>query len=203
MNFSRVSRILSVAAITLGLAGSLACGGKEYVRGSNDPSIDNAAMSTGLDKEDIQGMLRTCLNDMKEAPIMQYWKSKPGQETVAVFPFLNDTTEHVDSQLNAALSETEEWLVNSQVVTVISRERQEQMIKEVERTQNAAFNPAKMGEYGRQLGAKFYITGKVQAADERTDEARRVQYFLNMQVIEVSTSAIKWQKKAYVTKALR
>jgi len=27
--------------------------GKEYVRGSQDPSIDNAAMSTGLDKDDI------------------------------------------------------------------------------------------------------------------------------------------------------
>ena len=193
----------ALVALPLVVAVASGCAGKEYVRGSNDPSVDNQALSTGLDKEDIQQMLRTCLNDLREAPIMQYWRGKAGQETVAVFPFLNDTSEHVDSQLNAALSETEEWLVNSGVVTVIARDRQEQMIKEVERSQSAVFNPAKMTEYGRQLGAKFYITGKVQAADERTDDMRRVQYFLNMQVIEVATSAIKWQKKAYVTKALR
>jgi len=44
---------------------------------------------------------------------------------------------------------------------------------------------------------------KIAAADERTAGARRVQYFLFMQVIEVSTGAIRWQHKAYVTKALR
>jgi hypothetical protein len=43
----------------------------------------------------------------------------------------------------------------------------------------------------------------VQAASERTDDMRRVQYFLFMQVIETATSAIAWQHKAYVTKALR
>jgi PBP1b-binding outer membrane lipoprotein LpoB len=105
--------------------------------------------------------------------------------------------------LSAALSETEEWLVNSGVVTVIARERQDQLIKEVEKSRGGVFNPDHVAEYGRQLGAKFFVTGKVQAADERTDDARRVQYFFFMQVLEVETSAIKWQKKAYVTKALR
>ena len=46
-------------------------------------------------------------------------------------------------------------------------------------------------------------TGKVAAADERTRGARRVQYFFFMQVIEVETSAIRWQHKAYVTKMVR
>jgi hypothetical protein len=43
----------------------------------------------------------------------------------------------------------------------------------------------------------------VGAADERTDDARRVQYFIFMQVIDSETSEIRWQQKAYVTKALR
>lgn len=29
------------------------CGGKEVVRGADDPSVDAHALSTGLDKEDI------------------------------------------------------------------------------------------------------------------------------------------------------
>jgi hypothetical protein len=32
---------------------------------------------------------------------------------------------------------------------------------------------------------------------------RRVQYFVFMQIIEVETSAIVWQKKTYITKAVK
>ena len=60
---------------TFGLVGLLAIGlatsgcGKEYVRGSQDPSIDNAAMSTGIDKDDIQRMLSENLNNLRTAPV--------------------------------------------------------------------------------------------------------------------------------------
>src|SRR5262249_40240663 len=101
------------------------------------------------------------------------------------------------------LSEAETWMVDANVVTMISRERQTDMIRDVEGQQNAVFNPAHVAKYGKQLGVKYYITGKVQAADERTEDARRVQYFFYMQVIETETSAIRWQHKAYVTKAVR
>ena len=77
------------------------------------------------------------------------------------------------------------------------------MIREVEGQQNPVFNPAKAATYGKQLGAKYFITGKVSAADERNDDMRRVQYFLFLQVIEVETSAIKWQRKTYITKAIK
>src|SRR4051812_3134331 len=168
--------------IGLGLVLSVsACGGKEYVRGSQDPSIDNAAMSTGIDKDDIQRMLSENLNNLRAAPIMDQWRVDRGQDTVAVFPFQNETTEHIDPQLAAILSETETWLVDASVVTVISRERQNQMIAEVEGHQHPVFNPAHVAQYGKQLGAKYFITGKVAASDERTDNARRVQYFFFMQ----------------------
>jgi hypothetical protein len=49
---------------------------------------------------------------------------------------------------------------------------------------------------------KYFLTGKVFSADERTEDARRVQYFLFMQLIEVGTSAVVWQHKTQFTKAL-
>jgi penicillin-binding protein activator len=187
--------------LPLGLFG---CGpNKEFVRGTQDPTLDAAAMSTGLDKQDIQRMLSECLNQMRTAPIMSEWRATKPKATVAIFPFLNQTTEHIEPQLDAMLSETEQWLVDSQTVSVISRERQNQMVAEVEGQKSAVFNPAHTAQYGRQLGAKFFVTGKIQASDERTADARRVQYFVFMQVIEVETSAIRWQHKAYVTKAVR
>lgn len=196
-------RTLALSLAVAGLAVTTAGCGKEYVRGSNDPSIDNPAMSTGLDKEDIQRMLSENLNNLRSSPLMDLWRTDKGKDTVAIFPFQNATSEHIDSQLAAALSETETWLVESGVVTVISRERQREMIAEVEGQQNAVFNPANVSKYGRQMGAKYFITGKVQAADERTDDARRVQYFLFMQVVEVETSVVRWQHKSYVTKMVR
>ena len=197
------SFLIGLASLVLVGAATPACGGKEYVRDSHDPSIDNAAMSTGLDKDDIQRMLSENLNNLRNAPIMDLWRQHRGADTVAIFPFQNETSEHIDSQLSTILSEAETWLVDSGVATVISRERQNQMIAEVEGHQNPVFNPAHVAQYGRQLGAKYVITGKVSTSDERTDDARRVQYFFYMQVIEIETSAIRWQHKAYITKAVR
>lgn len=199
----RPSSLLSVALFTLA---PLGCANKEYVRGSQDPSIDQPAMSTGLDKDDIGRTLQTLLNKMREAPIMDEWRVRAGQndrQAVAVAPFANETTEHIDPQLDAMLSETETWLVNSGIVRVISHERQADMIRNVEGAQHPVFDPRHIPQYGKQLGVKYFITGKVGASDERTEDARRVQYFIYMQVIDSETSEIRWQQKAYITKAVR
>jgi len=197
-----IPKLLTLTAVAFAGASMTACS-KEYVRGSQDPGIDSPAMSTGIDKDDIQRMLSENLNNLRTAPVMEQWRAAHGKEKVAIFPFINETTEHIDPQLGAILSEAETWLVDSGTVTVISRERQNQMIAEVEGTKSPIFNPAHVAQYGRQLGTTYFITGKVQSADERVDDARRVQYFFFMQVIEVETSAIRWQHKAYVTKMLK
>jgi hypothetical protein len=199
----RLSSLLRRPAVSLVSVALLAGCGKSVVRGSNEPGIDSAAMSTGLDKTDIQRMLKEALDDLRTAPVMGEWRQKGGHEVVTVFPFRNETSEHIDPQLQAILSETETWLIDSQVVTVVSRERQNEIIADVEGQRNAVFNPGNVARYGRQLGARYYVTGKVQAADERLEGERRVQYFLFLQVIELETGAIKWQHKSYVTKLLR
>ncbi len=193
---------LALLAATVALSGC----GPSYVRGADDPSIDRAAMSTSLDKDDIERSLQTLLNQMRDAQVMTEWRVKAGQgdrQTVAVSPFINETTEHIDPQLDTMLSDTESWLVNAQITRVVSQERQAEMIRQVEGAQHPVFDPRHIPQYGKQLGVKFFITGKVGASDERTDDARRVQYFIFMQVIDAETSEIRWQQKAYVTKALR
>ena len=193
-----------LAALALGfLALATACAKKEYVRGSAQPGIDSPAMSTGLDKTDIQQMLHENLNHLRAAPIMDTWRQGGGKTVIAVFPFSNETTEHIESQLGAILSEAETWLVESNTVTVVARERQNQIIAEIEANKHAVFNPAHAAQYGKQMGAEYFLTGKVQTSDERTEDARRVQYFFFMQVLEISTGAIRWQHKAYVTKLAR
>jgi len=199
---NRINRFaFFLIALTVGTTCS--CSRKEYVRGSQDPSFDDAAMGTGLDKRDLQKMLSENLNVLRTAAVLNEWREQKGQATLTVFPFVNETSEHIDSQLAAIASETETWLVESNTATVISRERQNQAIAQVEGSQGAAFNPARAPQYGRQLGAKYFVTGKAQASTERTEDTHRVQYFLYMQVIDVETSAIRWQHKSYVTKGIR
>jgi PBP1b-binding outer membrane lipoprotein LpoB len=191
-------------AVALVLFAGTACssGGRRVVRGADDPSVDAPALSTRLDKDDVQRALSETLNRLRVSPIMNEWRSSSPPPNVAVFPFVNDTSEHIDSMLGAMLNETETWLVESNTVQMIAHSRQNDIISEVEGQQTPVFNPQHAAKYGRQLGAKYFITGKVSAADERTRGMRRVQYFIFFQVIEVETSAIKFQAKTYITKAI-
>lgn len=195
------------SAITVLLAGFLlsACGGPAYVRGSENPELDEYAMSTGLDKRDLERLFDENVKSLLASGAMRRWKdaAAEGKEaTVAIFPVKNETSEHVDSQLQALLSKFETKLVNSGYVTVISRERQEQLIRELKLQQGAAFDPDQAAQLGKQLGAQYYVTGKVYDSAEKSGSERRVQYFLFMQAIDVETGAIRWQNEANLTKGL-
>jgi uncharacterized protein (TIGR02722 family) len=197
--FPRLVFCLSLSVLSLG---SLGCG-KEVVRGADDPSVDAHALSTGLDKEDMKRSLKETLNKLRSSPVMNEWRTTNPQPIVAIFPFQNTTSEHIDSSLDTILSEAETWLLEANAVRVVSRQRQGEMIREVEGQQNAVFNPAHVAKYGKQLGAKYFLTGKVSGNDERSEDMRRVQYFLYLQVIDVETSEIRFQGKSEITKAIK
>jgi penicillin-binding protein activator len=197
-----VISVLPVAAIALtSIAGGAGCG-PQYVRGSEVEGLDDQAMGTGLDKRDMEQLLHENLKSLMASPVANRWNQEGSRPTLAIYPLANETSEHIDSQLNALLSDVETFMVNSALVTVVSVERQRQMIAELEKQHGGGFDPNHVAEYNRQLGAKYYLTGKVYAADERAEDVRRVQYFMFMQLIDVSTSGVLWQNKAAFTKAL-
>lgn len=170
--------------------------------GTDNPNLDEGALSTGLDREDLSYLAKKNLGELMASPVWSQWRGQPKQPIVAIWPIKNDTTEHLDDQMLSLLSEMETELVNGGVVAVVSRERQAEMVAEANLQQTADFNPTVAAEIGRQLGAQYFITGKLQAVDERNHKTRRVQYFLYMQVLEVETSAIKFQTKSERSKAL-
>ena len=191
----------TLAILALSLAGCVEEGSATYVRGSQAPGLDHAAMGTGMDKHDIAQALHENLKSLMSAPIAQGWAQTHAMPALAIYPLSNETSEHIDSQLKALLSDAETYFVNSGLVKVVSVERQGQMMDEVGKQQGGGFDPRYM-ERSRQIGAKYYLTGKVFSADERTSDERRVQYFMFMQLIEVGTSAVVWQNKTQFTKAL-
>ncbi len=184
---------------------AVGCGEPQYVRDTEEPNLDEYTMSLRLDRKDLDRLYVENADKMFASNIVKQWERDAATgkaPVVAIFPMRNETSEHIDSQLDALLSKIETDLVNQSAADVVSHENQPDLIAEVKRQQSEAYDPSRLAEYGRQLGAQYFVTGKVYDSAERIDDERRVQYFMFMQVIEVATGAIKFQNEAALSKGL-
>ncbi len=190
----------SLGLLALGVSALVGCGPKA-VRGSDVAGLDTEAMSTGLDKRDLEKMLHDNMTALQKAPIIQRWTSED-RPAVAVIPLRNETSEHIDSALDALISDIETTLVNAGHVRVISMDQQPKLVEEIRRQYSGAFDPSQTAVWGKQIGARYIVTGKVYNTDERQSGERRVQYFMFVQVLDVQTGEILFQNKTGVTKAI-
>jgi len=196
-----LSLVLVAAAVTL-----IGCGPKA-VRGgpgTDNPQLDKPAMSVILDRADIEYLVG---ENTKALSASALWNKTimraPTPPTVAIWPIQNTTSQHIDDQLAAMLSSVETYLVNSSDVRMVSRENQKELIEELRSRQADIYDPQTIGKLGRQLGAQYFVTGKVTSVEERFRRTRRVQYALILQVLEVETGRIVFQNEASRSKALK
>ncbi|MEO1273512.1 MAG: CsgG/HfaB family protein, partial [Myxococcota bacterium] len=166
-----------VGALTVAMI--LACAGPQestFVRGEEAPGIDNPAMSTGLDKVDLEKLFQQNMTEFYRSGFFRDTRSQ--SHTIAIFPVKNDTSEHIGGQLQALLSKMETRLVNERDYKVVSNENQQAMLQEMKLQQSALYDKSKAVQVGKRLGADYFLTGKVYDSAERTTDVRRVQYFL-------------------------
>jgi len=198
----RVVMSACVLSLLTGYSGLVGCSsGPRAVRGTDEPGLDYEAMSTGLDKRDLQRMLNENMQVMRNSAVVQRWMQE-GRPPVAVLPLQNETSEHIDSALNALISDIETQLINWGAVRVISMQNQQQMMEEIRRQYSDGFDQSKIAHWGKQIGSRYFITGKVYTTDERVEDQRRVQYYLFLQVLNVETGEILFQNKTNTTKAM-
>jgi len=199
-----LSRLLGLALVILMVA-VVGCGPKAIRGGpgTENRELDKPAMSVGLDREDIEYLASSNVQAFSRSAI---WKetieTAPVPPLVAMWPIQNNTTQHIDDQIAALLSSVETYMVNSGKVGVVSRERQAELVRELRLRQSDIYDPATAGKLGRQLGAKYFVTGKVSSVDERFKSTHRLQYSLVLQVIEVETGLIRFQNEAIRSKAI-
>lgn len=150
--------------------------GPTFVRDTDVEGLDDDAMSTGLDRADLDRLFAENLESLFSSSIAKSWQGGEGgaAATLAIEPFSNETSEHIESQLDALLSKLQTQLINWGEVAVMQ-------------------DPSK---------AQYIVSGRAYDAAEKTSDARRVQYFLFMQVVDTETGAIRWQNEAALTKAL-
>lgn len=193
-------RRLSLCVSVLAAGSSLACGPKA-VRGQDVAGLDDQAMSTGLDKRDLQKMLHENMEALQRSAVVRRWE-KEDRPAVSVIPLRNETSEHIGGSLDALLADIETTLVNGGHVRVISMDQQPKLVEEIKRQYAGAFDPSQVAGWGKQVGARYIVTGRVYSADERQSDERRVQYFMFIQVLDVETGEVLFQHKTAVTKAL-
>lgn len=198
--FTLVSLFLTLAS---SLSLSAGCGGGVHaVRGDDEPGLDAAAISTGLDRRDLQKLANENLEKLRNSAIVARWAQMPERPTVAVLPIRNETSEHIDSALSALISDVETYLINWGALRVISHESQQALMEEIKRQSTNGFDQSQVPAWGKQMGAKYFVTGKVFTTDERAGDQRRVQYYMFIQVLDTETGEIVFQNKAAVTKAM-
>jgi len=186
----------------LGLALLAGCAGPRAVRGADTPGLDNAPMSTSLDRKDLEKALKISMEALRTSKLMARWEMEK-DPTVGVLPIRNETSEHIDSALNALMTEIESQLINFAPVRVISLEDQGSLIEEIRQQQeNSAYDQANIAKWGKQMGVRYIVSGKVFSTDERTESARRVQYYLFIRTVDVETGEILFQNQAPITKAI-
>jgi len=176
-----------------------------YVSDAEVPELDSYTMSLRLDRKDLDRLYEDNISAMLSSSIVKTWERAAAEgntPVVAIFPMRNETSEHISQQLDALLSKFETDMVNKTPVDVVSHENQPELINEIKRQQYSAYDPNRLAQYGRQLGAQYFITGKVYDSAERIADERRVQYFMFVQVIDVTTGAIKFQNESKITKGL-
>lgn len=195
------SRRLVAFAFTCSLACSFVACSPKAVRGDDVAGLDTDAMGTGLDRRDLEKLLAENMNALDGSAVVRRWE-KEEMPRVSVLPFRNETSEHVDSALDALISKVETTLINAGHVSVISLESQAELMAEIKRQQGEGFDQGKAAAVGRQMGVQYVVTGKVHSTDEKLGDERRVQYFLFMQVLEVETGQILFQNEAGLTKAM-
>jgi len=197
-----VSRLWIAALALSALSGSVGCAhSTRAVRGDDEPGLDYAAMSTGLDRRDLQRMLNENMERMRTSAVVQRWASE-NRPAVSVLPIKNETSEHIDSSLQALISDVETKLIEWGGVRVISLENQQDLLAQIRKQYSEGFDPSQVARWGKQIGARYFVTGKVYTTDERVGDQRRVQYYMFMQVIDVETGEILFQNKSNVTKAI-
>lgn len=172
--------------------------------GTENPNMDQPAMSTTLDRTDIEYLVSSNLDALYDS---RFWKtdvSVSSQRPVfAIWPIENATSEHLEDQMLTLLSSIETSLVNSGLVQVVARSRQSELAREIGIQQGDVYDASKATRLGKQLGAKYFVTGKLTAVDERIQKTRRLQYTLFIQIIQIETGIVEFQNETMRSKALK
>ena len=199
-SFDRTSVCAALLAAGCGLGLAASGCGPTFTRGSDDPTIDDPAMSTGLDRRDLELALEQWVTGFEASPFMVTLpRDKP---PIAILKIANDTSEHIGGMLDNLLNAMETKLVDSGAWTVVDNSRLSTDANMAERLRQLGdtVDPETRVALGKEYGIHYFVNGRVGERVEEVEDTRRVQYFLFLRVTDVETNVIRYQKQVDITK---
>ena len=179
-----------------------ACKGPTFGRDGDDPDIDRAAMSTGLDRTDLEKCVDEWYEEFLTSRVMR--EASPSNPTsISVLQIRNNTSERISGAMENMISSIETKLVNDGVFDVIEKDTwiADEVVREI--ASGPAVNPSTAARAGLRLGVKHLIYGDVGETAEKTADRKRVQYYVFLKVVEVETAKIVFQQQINRTKDVR
>jgi len=196
--------MVSISRLTLGLVfivATAACSGPTVSRGGEDESIDQAALSTRLDRVDLEGALDDWYEEFQGSGFIRNL-STDNRRSISVLQIKNETSQHIASGLKALIKSVETKVVNDGVLDVISNDQIAIDAIAGERLRGDAVDPETMARLGKELGVHYFIYGNVGEVTEKLSDKKRVQYFLFLTVVEVETRRNVFQMQVDITKQI-
>lgn len=195
----KITRLLLAVPLLATLSLTVACFGPRVTRASEDPEIDEPALSTGFDRVDLELALATWVEDFEESNFVRNIDRTP---SIAILKIANDTSEHISGALDNLLSSAEVHLVRSGRWNVVDNTQlmRDATIAERLRDLSDAVDPATIAALGKEYGIEYFVNGRVGETSEKLGDVRRVQYFLFLRVTEVATGLVRHAEQVDITK---
>ncbi len=175
-----------------------------FTRASDDPSIDEAALSTRLDRTDLDLALDNWLAGFEASPFYRRATTGDARPNIAILRIANDTSEHIGSALDNLLNSAETHLVQSERFKVVDNTliTRDAIMAERLRNLGDSVDPETIAALGREYGIHYFVNGRVGDTAEKSGDTKRVQYYLFMRVTDVATGIIEYQHQIDITKQL-
>jgi uncharacterized protein (TIGR02722 family) len=149
-------------------------------------------MDADYDFSDLRWLGNSVGNDLASAPVI---KSAPAKPVLVVMGIQNRTSRHIDTK---ALTDTMRTVViNSGTANFVNESQRDALLKE-QGYQLANCTPETRVRIGKQLGAKYMLTGslveirKEQPRQIRASKTEEVYYQLTVELTDIETSLIAW-----------
>ncbi len=181
-----VSGILVVAVILTG-------GCSAFRQSTMDVDVDKMKhYNQDYDAADLRTLSTVMVNQLLPSPFMAAQSSPP---VMMISEIRNDTDEHIDTR--SLTDQIRVKLLQSGKIRFINEVRRNDIMKE-QGFQAANVTPGQNAAIGRQLGAKYMITGALAKIKKESGRQVRVSkqvfsyYKLTMEVNDIETGEINW-----------
>lgn len=195
----KTARWMLAAALIVPLCLTPACFGPSVKRASENPEIDEPALSTGLDRVDLELALKTWVEDFEQSDFVRGLARKP---SIAVLKISNQTSEHISGALDSLLDSAEVHLVRSGSWNVVDNHEfmRDAILAERLRDMSDSIDPETIAALGKEYGVEYFVNGRVWDTSEKLGDVRRVQYYLFLRVTEVATGLVRHAEQVDITK---